>query len=690
MSEVNDYLCALVSLASTAIDETNANKAKTRERLKELGVELDDDAFDTVYQKALDATVNERTPVEEKLKGLGERERKALEDLEMTTAKEFIHGTVRAGLLFSLRASQASLVGNLISAGAETVAKVPAVLVDMMVAKGTGERTVAMTSPKHTAGRMKHLPADVWDAMKGFVRGEFEHKSGYSAHDRKLNYQPAKKVLGDRAPAVSAVVDAPFRATSWVANKVFDFIEAVDYPFRQQAFRQAVVEVATLRGINEGYKGKELAEYVKAMIGSDGADFSIPALAKMVDDEHGPVKEIWVESKELEDQAVFANSSEATNLVAKIANVPGAVIVLPFPKIPTNTSLRSLEYSPAGAVYGAAKAGKAIVDPVKKGTTKTLSKGDQRAGALAIGRSVTGAGLVYLGFKLAEAFGTEFITAPASAHYQERESEEAQGLRGSSIRIGDRYYTLREYPQLITLFAGAALFESTQRTGKSAMDAYPGEMVSATIESALDMPALQGVQSVARTIQESTTDKGIDEYALSRSVGGMVVPTVATDIAAAAKGDDANYRTKSFGQSVERDLADYDNLHKRIDAFGQDSKRNIGWLAQVRGISPDLGDKLNDPVMKELRRIKAKTEDIRPKKGETPEAFEFRAKTAGEYLYGDLKNVIESEWWRSPETTDNERLAEVAALKSAARRDATEDAKAKFPSVYDPEEADEE
>lgn len=668
---MNDILCALVDLATDAVRQGGGRDDVAR-TLREVGLDLDDDSIDAVYERAATNHVESSTPAEAKLAAAEKRIGKKVQSMQKTTVGEFLEGIYRAGLLSTLRPLQASLVGNTVSAIVEPIARVPAGLVDMLASAGTGTRSVAIPDPSQVQKRVKQVPAAFGRAFRDFVEGKSRFQSGYATNDRQINFRPM-----DESNPAGRAVNAATGLVSSVANRVFGLLELFDSPAREAAFQAGMYEGAVLDAKRQGITDKAGIEAHAASLMANGK-FTPEMILKAVEsssNSNGPLKEIYLWAREREDEAVFANNSRATRAAASVANLPGGVLFIPFPKIPTNTVMRSLEFTPLGALYGAGRIAEAI-KLAKTGASSADVRVSQRKGALALGRSVTGAGLMALGYILAETFGEDYITAPEPSNPQERQDAVTKGLTGSAVRIGDEYYTLREYPQLAALFVGASLVydekrrvaeETNASRGVDAREAA-GSTARALFSNAMSTPILQGVDSAVSTLKEGVREKPIEEWQISRSLAGSIVPSGVTDILQAGVTERPN--VTNVADAVQADLGNQ-NLPKRRDGMGRPITRQSGWMSQVRGISSGAKARRSDPVIREATELQIDLAPPRRNKDETPEAYQARLEIAGRLFREAALALIQEPWYNDPQTTVSQKREAWAALRRRSREVAT-------------------
>lgn len=694
MSQQDNLLCALVDLATAAMEEGNTHRDSIKAYMEKNGVALDRDAFDAVLKQATDNHVAGQTPLEKKLELAKDKMGEIIQGLRKTTGSQFVVGLYKAGLLSSLRPFQASAVGNTVSLAAETVSKLPAVLVDRVVSGATGQRSVLVGDAGAAAKRLAKSPGQFGDALKMFFsRHDGQLESGYSPHH--LDYKPMQDFvsgtkLGDAVGVDKwgKYADAPFRGASWLANKVSQLIEVADQPARRQAFEAGLVEAAALDGINRAgidpKDTKALSAHVDSFLRNGSTrEAVLDAVLSMADNE--PLRDVYLAAKRVEDEAVMANQSSGVEAAQKLSNIPVVgPLFLPFPKIPTNVVARGLEHTPLGMVYGAAKLREAIrltgearttVGAYEEAAAKAAAQKAQRQGTLAIGRSVTGAGLMALGYMLTKE-DDSYVTEPTPTTPGGSALLAAEGRQGSSLKIGDRWYSLKEYPQLWAFFTGAMLAKSlrdkSMETGAQETpdaESLGRAEIQGTARAALDLPVLKGVSDATKSIQELDQGrKSGDQLSIVKNLGRGLVPAAVRDVA--QSGSDERPYVSGAAEGLQDALGQ--KLPPAVDALGRPAKRTVGLLGQLRGLSPDYSDRDSDPVVKEARKIGYALLPPSRKKDEPAQAYHDRSVRAGTVFREALAQVIQGSAYSRATLAEKKEIWD--KLRTRARQIASREA----------------
>jgi hypothetical protein len=281
------------------------------------------------------------------------------------------------------------------------------------------------------------------------------------------------------------------------------------------------------------------------------------------------------------------------------------------------------------------------------------------------------------------------ISEPTPHDQGEREIFYASGRQGSSVRLGDRWLSLRDYPQLFALFVGAQIARSESLSEVKGKEFGAASMFSAGGVAAVgqigDMPTMQGFQSVMDSYQD--LQRGLEEdesvadivytSSVARNLASMIVPKAVRDIGQLATGDPY---MRSAGTPAEQLGADWPFTRKqapvRHDALGRPIETGPG--RALRGLSADQGERLRDPVAQELYEQGARTRP--PSRGSTrefaegEEAYQERVKESGASLRSALEKLPGSEAYQSMSPQERQKALKDRASK--ARGEATKRFKA--------------
>ena len=587
-----------------------------------------------------------------------------------STALEFISGMWRSGLLLSARAAQASLFGNAYGMVMESLTAMPQAFADAMLGTMTGQRTIS------TAGIGKLVPSAASrdaakSALKALRTGANATEEGNDLY-RRMNYRLGG--YGSRTPVVDAlgkILDPLIAAENWKQNKVYDVLSAADAPARRAFLERHLIEQADLQARKEGLKAKaERNRRVKEILGpSTKPELFIAAVASAADDELSEIqRNVLRSAKEREDQKVLSNSTHITKMFGKISNDPVGAFILPFSKIPTNAIAQGLEYMPTGTIYGVVRALQAV---------HTKDSSTQYKAATALARSMTGSGLMTAGYLL---FRAGALSTSASISTNERETQEAAGIQGGSIKIGNRWYRITDSPASMALLLGAEIARQQDLQG----DIKPQMVAAAALKTAANqvrqIPALQGINNISDTLTElgregDDTDlpSAIADSKLVRGYGGSVLPAIVGDVAAFV--DPFRRAGKTFKAGFEQDTPARYGMSPEYDSVGRPLLRTSGVESQVRGLSPDMSERLADKGIQEAYRLGvniSRPPKIRVKtrvdRDLSESDYQQRVMSNGLAVRSAIDELVGSEWYQKATDKDRreEMRKEVARAKTRA------------------------
>lgn len=338
---------------------------------------------------------------------------------------------------------------------------------------------------------------------------------------------------------------------------------------------------------------------------------------------------------------------------------------------------KGLEWSPAGVVYGMARA------------IQTIHSGDlgaQKAAASALARGALGStAILYLGYKMRE---LGYISGPTSSDQGMRATEEAAGQQGSSVAVGSRWLSYRDVPQLLVLSMGAALYDAQQTSKVQGKDWKREDAAKALVggaaDSAMDLPTLQGVKDATQALQEVSRAKGegddplaaVRDTRLVQGLGGSVVPKGAQDWVTA--GDPYQREVSTFAERFRAGTAGRKGLAPKVDALGRPLERATGLLGQARGLSPDQSARRKDALAQELLRLrvpltppqKVRKED-RVDRDRDSRDFAERKARIGRAIADEMRRLMGTTWYAN--ASDKDRREELIAVRSEARGEAAAD-----------------
>jgi len=573
----------------------------------------------------------------EKAAGRYEKQFAPLNDIKLELAKELsrarrsgIFETVtalrRAGLLSGPKTLVRNVAGNTVSMGFDAIARIPASLVDLVVGRYTGTRTI---SPFNMDATRR--------AIQGVIREGFKD---------------AATVMRDGAtPADLAKFDVPNELNAYVGNvemKVFNryanFIlrlqGALDKPFRAFAYNRSLAEQAHILARAEGLKGADRAARINGLMASPPEAMVLQAIADA-------------------EQAIFANSNRFADALSAGARTmgPGGKFVLdtivPFRKVPTNVVGRVLESSPAGAPI---QAGIQLRKLIK---SSGLDKQAQKQFSMAIGRGASGTLLIALGYKLAQ---QGRMTGGFTNDRGVSDREEAVGHSPGSLIIGGKSYQLDGSPVGILLAVGASMHRDTTE-GKR-----PVSVVTSAISNAgkevLNAPFLQGVSDIEGAARRPETEGG----RFARGLAGSLVPSFIN-----TAGEALDTVQRRADTPVEAMMARVPGLRQSLpakrDALGREVSTN-NWWNPIEGKEEKPGK-----LEQELDRLKVRLQKPnRVRDSNSPmfdkdeRTYQERVRVVGEEVLRSLERIIASPWYaKASDATKTKRLqAEIAKAKARA------------------------
>jgi hypothetical protein len=199
-------------------------------------------------------------------------------------------------------------------------------------------------------------------------------------------------------------------------------------------------------------------------------------------------------------------------------------MIMPFDRTPTNIVARLLEYTPGGAVYGAART--AYRAAAAKIANKAFTPNEQRQFAQTFGRGVTGSALIVLGYALA-------ASGQATGVYDEKDkagnrANKEMGRSPMAVKVGDRWFQIGAFSPLGNLIAlGATLHDKPDTSAALVAKEVMG-----------DQPLLRGTKDLL-----SVTESGDRMADKAGYMAGSFIPSAVADVAEAT---DSKSR-KSFG-----------------------------------------------------------------------------------------------------------------------------------------------
>lgn len=377
---------------------------------------------------------------------------KLMADMEPATLGEKMKGLQRISMLLNLRTNVRNIMGNAIMTGVGGVADTVALPIDVITSIISGQRTT--TGPK------------VGAYVKGFVKGAVQAVS-----DFRLGVDTTKSTLDKYETTNKRVFDNRF--LNWAERTTGFLLTLGDKPFYQAVHDQALADYMKTRGLTEATpEAEEFATQV--------------ALEKTFQDTNA-ISKAFVG---IRDNLNFQWGFGAGN------------IVIPFAKTPANIVARALDYSVGGAYVTARE----LLHAAIRNPSKPF---DQQAFVSSLSKSLTGAGILWAGYLLAQ---QGLITGAADENRRRAQYLAAQGRRPYSFLINGKAISYDwAQPASMLLAMGANIYQSTHDRDKAA------NMVRKAIISGGDtlfnLSLMQGMRNVFGGRSDSPTESWLDTIA---------------------------------------------------------------------------------------------------------------------------------------------------------------------------------
>ena len=276
--------------------------------------------------------------------------------------------------------------GNILLMTAENIKDIPASLIDMAVSLKTGARTTRGLTPTKLKSQ-----------AKGFAEGTSDWardiKYGVDTSVSRGHYElPKKRIFKNKA-------------LNFMDQFTRQGLQLGDRPFYTSAYNSRVAELENL--VNKG----------KLNLSGD---------------------DIALEAKRFALDRVFQADTNLSKGASKLreslndmsSGLPLGDLIIPFTQTPANILDKLIDYSPLGTMRAVKQLGK-----IGKGTF------DQKRFVDVLGRSLTGAGVLMLGYKLA----SDGILTGDTYDPTKKEYSNARSLAGEqsySLDLGDKYYSI--------------------------------------------------------------------------------------------------------------------------------------------------------------------------------------------------------------------------------------------------------
>jgi len=526
-----------------------------------------------------------------------------LTKLRRSTLLETIAALRKAGLLTGPKTHARNILGNAAFQILEETMRLPAVLVDMAVAVGTGHRTVHGISARAVSAASKHA------ATRGLQQAADVLRTGQTSNEMR------------KTDAVREL-NSGIRWIDSYVNFVGRTMAATDRVFKSYAFRRSLEEQAALEAINTGVSPIELL-----------ARPSETMLARAVAD------------------AEFATFNNKNMVAEAVSHMKGSLrrhgdagavaaftieMAVPFVNTPSNIVARMLDYTPVGL---AGKAGKAAASAL---VNKGMTVEQQRVFSLAIGRGLTGSALIYLGWTLAAA---GLATGTGGDDEGDRNVRTAAGMLNGAVRIGNRWHQIATFSPAGNLVSLGAEMQRTSSRPFTDESKRAGKMIGIGAGLVLDQPMLKGMNDLIEALQRP--ESAGENFAAS--LAGSFVPTLVNDAASAfdpyrrnARPD--GVRTSLWVGAQSRLPGLRNSLPPRLNVFGdrETQETRAIWDPTIATVARDM----SDGVLRELIAHDVGVGWPQKRRGEAAEDYAKRVRVTGEAIRTQVTRVVASQAYR--------------------------------------------
>lgn len=349
--------------------------------------------------------------------------------------------------------------GNLLLMGAENIKDIPASVIDTLVSLKTGERTTAGITRAKLKAQGKGL-------KEGFKEQLLDIRHGVdTAHARTKYEMPNKDVWKNK----------PMQKLDTLIGQL---LQLGDRPFYEAAYKARKAELENF--VKKG-KSKLTAEEIEA----EAKYFALDRVFQA-------------------DTAVAEAANYIRKGLNKMSGGIGGNIVLPFTQTPSNIIAKLLDYSPAGLLKAVKELSK-----TRKGTF------NQKVFVDTLGRTFTGAGVITLGYVLAnKKLMTVDLYAQSGKDQQTQKAYEKQGLQSYAIQLDDGTSFTIDWANPIgsLLILGAEGYYGGANQEDFITALFGGG--EAAVDSVFNQSFLQGLQTLFSS-KEGSIAEGIGKTMLS-------------------------------------------------------------------------------------------------------------------------------------------------------------------------------
>lgn len=490
---------------------------------------------------------------------------KAVADKVPSTLLEKFKAMQRINLLLNFKTQFRNFGGNFLHAIAETASQTIATPLDKLLAKRTGQRSVALPD----------FQAFAYGFAQGARNANLMRKTGTSSLDGNRYMDdpnirattPFKEV--EIAPNKNIVVQLFGRGTN-IAKRAYNWIDS------NTSYLLNLGDSVWRGGMEESNRAglhRVSPEMDQALIN----EIAEEAGRRVTFQNDSAIGTGLLKIRRLPGDAIRAHNEKANGKKNSAAATAADLVmqtVVPFAKTPANLLTQVLNYSPAGFGRGIWKA----VKVAYKGENATLA--EQREAVDAVGRGIVGSGLLGLGVALAR---LGLASGAADDDWDKAEFDKEFGKLPNAIKIGNYWIDFSQLaPIPVAINLGASVYNETQKAGFSEKKglalttAILKEIFTAPINDVTGDSLFQGIYDFVK----NTSNDGITS-AIGQAVGDMTTQLIL------------------FGSFLRSFVTAFDDYKRETSAETGAQKRVNQIKNQIPGLSSKLPvkyDTLGRPV----------------------------------------------------------------------------------------------
>lgn len=591
----------------------------------------------------------------------------------------------KAGLLTNPTTHLVNTAGNISMAAAESVKDIPAAAIDAVISAVRGsERSKAISLRGLVTEQVRGASKGAKAALRTLARGAApEEMAKWDARRVDFGDGPAGKLMRAYTESVFrplSASDAFFRSVAFgraleegarieakrmvKAGTAKTFDEALDFlrndlPPELMADAMLAGEVAAAKHSGLSGQLKKSLDLVQSGMPLKKMSAAMRAGQAPQIASHAAVRK---DAERMAEMATFQQPNVLAEAVLKgretLRDKGGPLaeatthVIAPFVRTPANIASTLVQYSPIGVAT-------ALFKQIRTPSQKKLAED--------LGRSITGSGLVWLGWALAEE-GKATGSGPQDA--SDRAQWDLAGKQPNSVRIGDQWLNLgRLAPVGALISVGAQMREAARESdtplGAVAAAAYTPARV------ALDQTFLKGVSGALEAVNDPT------RYAESflENTAGSLVPA---GVAAVARGVDPVQRSpQGLVERVQSRIPFASmSLTPRRDPLGRSMPSRGGVASQLFDFTSSQSSRETD-LIKELARLNVQVgylsryQDIAPGRAKDmqridPAIYATMLSQIGSETRKQLESVLRDPQYQ--QATDAEKAIVLQRIITATRK----------------------